>query len=233
MKSADLKKIRKSLEKELDSKRYEHTLGVAYTAAALAMRYDGDVTKATAAGLLHDCAKCLSDEKKLSVCQKNHMKISKTEAKNPDLLHAKAGYCIARKKYGVEDQDILNAVLYHTTGRPGMSLLEKIIYIADYIEPSRKQAPGLPLVRKLAFQDLDKALLKTVSDTLAYLGSIDAKTDPMTQKTYDYYAGLTGRPPFGEWDNCLQEPEKSLCLCAAANLKTRKSRRRNGGSHDR
>lgn len=190
MKSADLKKIRKSMEKELDVKRYEHTLGVAYTAAALAMCYDVDITKAKTAGLLHDCAKCLSDDKKISICRKNNMEISTIENKNPYLLHAKAGCCIARNKYGIEDQDILNAILNHTTGRPGMSGLEKIIYIADYIEPGRKQAPNLKEIRKLAFQDLDHALLKVLSDTLNYLNSIGGEIDPMTKETYDYYADL-------------------------------------------
>ena len=95
MKTADLKKIRKSMEKELDAKRYEHTLGVAYTAAALAMCNDVDPVKAETAGLLHDCAKCFSDDKKISVCRKNNMEINSVESRNPYLLHAKAGYCIA------------------------------------------------------------------------------------------------------------------------------------------
>ena len=129
MKTADLKKIRKSMEKELDAKRYEHTLGVAYTAAALAMCNDVDLIKAETAGLLHDCAKCFSDDKKISVCRKNNMEINSVESRNPYLLHAKAGYCIAKNKFDIEDQDILNAILNHTTGRPGMSILEKIIYL--------------------------------------------------------------------------------------------------------
>ena len=190
MKTADLKKIRKSMEKELDAKRYEHTLGVAYTAAALAMCYDIDPIMAETAGLLHDCAKCLSDDKKISVCRKNNMEINSVESRNPYLLHAKAGYCIAKSKFNIDDQDILNAILNHTTGRPGMSRLEKIIYIADYIEPSRKQAPNLPDVRKLAFRDLDQALLKILSDILRYLESGGGEIDPLTKETYDYYADL-------------------------------------------
>lgn len=190
MKTADLKKIRKSMEKELDTKRYEHTLGVAYTAAALAMCYDVDPVKAETAGLLHDCAKCLSDDKKVSVCKKNNMAINLVECRNPYLLHAKAGYCIAKTKFEIDDQDILNAILNHTTGRPGMSTLEKIIYIADYIEPSRKQAPNLSEVRKMAFQDLDQALLKILSDILSYLESGGGEIDPLTKETYDYYSDL-------------------------------------------
>lgn len=190
MKTTDLKKIRKSMEKELDTKRYEHTLGVAYTAAALAMCYDIDPIKAETAGLLHDCAKCLSDDKKISVCRKHNMEINSVENRNPYLLHAKAGYCIAKDKFDIEDQDILNAILNHTTGRPGMSNLEKIIYIADYIEPSRKQAPNLSEIRKLAFQNLDQALLKILIDILNYLENGKGEIDPLTKETYDYYADL-------------------------------------------
>lgn len=193
MKTADLKKIRKSMEKELDAKRYEHTLGVAYTAAALAMCNDVDPVKAETAGLLHDCAKCFSDDKKISVCRKNNMEINSVESRNPYLLHAKAGYCIAKNKFDIEDQDILNAILNHTTGRPGMSTLEKIIYIADYIEPSRKQAPNLSEVRKLAFQNLDQALLKILTDILSYLESGGVEIDPLTKETYDYYADLLAK----------------------------------------
>ena len=193
MKTADLKKIRKSMEKELDAKRYEHTLGVAYTAAALAMCNDVDPVKAETAGLLHVCAKCFSDGKKISVCRKNNMEINSVESRNPYLLHAKAGYCIAKNKFDIEDQDILNAILNHTTGRPGMSILEKIIYIADYIEPSRKQAPNLSEVRKLAFQNLDQALLKILTDILSYLESGGGEIDPLTKETYDYYADLLAK----------------------------------------
>lgn len=188
MKSADIKKIRKSMEKTLDHKRFEHTLGVAYTAAALAMRYQVDINKAQTAGLLHDCAKCISDEKKLSICEKHNIQISEIERRNPFLLHAKVGSYIAMNKFNIHDQDIINAILNHTTGRPGMSQLEKIIYVADYIEPGRKSAPNLAEVRKLAFEDFDMALLKILSDVLEYLNDTD--TDPMTQKTYEYYKNL-------------------------------------------
>lgn len=185
VKSADIKKIRKSMEKTLDQKRFEHTLGVTYTAAALAMCYQVDINKAQTAGLLHDCAKCLSDEKKLSICEKHNIQISEIERRNPFLLHAKVGSYIAMNKFNIHDQDIINAILNHTTGRPAMSQLEKILYIADYIEPGRKQSPNLTEVRKLAFQDLDLALVKILGDILEYLNDTDA--DPMTKKTYEYY----------------------------------------------
>lgn len=187
LKTADIREIRKKLEKSLDSKRYEHTLGVAYTASALAMCNQENTDNALVAGLLHDCAKCLSNKKRISICEKNHIPITEIERKNPFLLHAKVGCYLAEKQFHIHDKDILNAILYHTTGRPQMSQLEKIIYIADYIEPGRKHAANLPEVRKMAFQDLDRALMQILGDILGHLESGDTPIDPMTQKTYDYY----------------------------------------------
>lgn len=187
METVDIRKIRKKMEKTLDHKRFEHTLGVAYTASALAMCHQEDLNKAQIAGLLHDCAKCMDNEKKISICKKHNIPITDIERQNPFLLHAKVGSYLARKQFHIHDTDILNAILNHTTGRPGMSRLEKIVYIADYIEPGRKQAPNLAQVRRLAFMDLDAALLKILQDTLGYLKNIDSTIDPMTQQTYDYY----------------------------------------------
>lgn len=187
MKSIDIHKIRKQLAKALDSKRYEHTQGVAYTSAALAMRYGEDVQKAELAGLLHDCAKCLDNEKKIHICKKNEINISDAELRNPFLLHAKVGGHLAKTKYKIDDEDIINAILYHTTGRPGMSLLEKIVYIADYIEPGREHAPNLDEVRRLSFRDLDEALLQILEDILVHLKESKKEIDPMTQRTYEFY----------------------------------------------
>ena len=187
MKPKDLKKIRKTLEKELEPKRFEHTLGVEYTAASLAMRYDVSIEDALVAGLLHDCAKCISGEKLIDICEKQHIDINNVERKNPSLLHTKVGEYLAQEIYDIHDSDILNAIRYHTTGRPGMSILEKIVFIADYIEPGRKQAPNLEEIRKLAFTDLDNALIRILEDTLAYLKDSEDEVDPMTRKTYEYY----------------------------------------------
>lgn len=188
--ASEFKKITKELESNLDSKRFEHTLGVAYTAASMAMAYGMDVKTAQLAGLLHDCAKAYSDEKKLSLCEKYGLTISDVERENPGLLHAKLGSYLAKKKYDVEDQDVLNAIEFHTTGRPDMSCLEQIVFIADYIEPSRKPLPDIDTVRKLAFTDLDKCMYKILKDTLDYLGTGNKAVDPMTQKTFDFYSKL-------------------------------------------
>lgn len=179
--------IKRDLKKILSGKRYEHTLGVEYTASCLAMRYGADMEKARMAGLLHDCAKSISSEDKLEYCKKYGMPVSEYEQKNPELLHAKLGACFANTKYGVSDPEILSAITWHTTGKPDMSLLDKIVFIADYMEPNRNQATDLPEVRKLAFQDLDQCLFLILKDTIAYLAGKKCVTDPMTQKTYEYY----------------------------------------------
>ena len=138
----EMQEIRKNLKKDLDKYRYEHTKGVMYTAGCLAMANNYDVEKAMLAGLLHDCAKCVPADEKIKLCEKNHIEISDAEYKNPGLLHAKLGAFFARKKYGIENEEILRSIESHTTGRPNMSLLDKIIYIADYIEPGRDVAPN-------------------------------------------------------------------------------------------
>lgn len=192
------------MEKALEPKRYEHTLSVAYTAANLAMVHGGDVEKALIAGMLHDCAKCLSHHKQISICEKNQIQLSEMETEeNSPLIHAKAGSILARETYGITDEDILNAISYHTTGRPQMSMLEKIIYIADYIEPGRKHAKrtasssdtyaqSLSETRKLAYEDLDRALCKILSDTLTHLSKKGGKIDSMTRETYEYYRQICG-----------------------------------------
>ncbi|MEZ3485068.1 MAG: bis(5'-nucleosyl)-tetraphosphatase (symmetrical) YqeK [Lachnospiraceae bacterium] len=180
-------KIRRKLMTELDKERYEHTLGVMYTAASLAMCHGEDIDKALLAGLLHDCAKCLPGDTKIKLCKKYHLSVSEVEKSNPSLLHAKLGAFLAARKYHVKDKDIINAIASHTTGCPHMSLLDKIIYIADYIEPGRKELPNMAEVRRLAFMDIDDCLYRILEDSLEYLNSKSVPVDPMTEKTYLYY----------------------------------------------
>lgn len=185
--SYNFSKTKKTLRKYLDRDRFEHSEGVMYTAAALAMRYGENLEKAQIAGILHDCAKCIPDNKKLKICEKNHIEITEAERCSPFLLHAKVGAYIAKEKYNIEDTEILDAIACHTTGKPAMTLLEKIIYISDYIEPMRNKASNLEEVRKMAFVDLDETLFKILSDTLVYLEKSSKKMDPMTMQTYEYY----------------------------------------------
>ena len=156
----DLDKISNKLEKKLKPDRYRHTKGVMYTAAAMAMRYEQDIQEAMLAGLLHDCGKFTSSEEQVELC----------------------------KKYKVDNERVINAILYHTTGRPNMTMLDKIIYLSDYIEPGRKMIPGLTEVRKEAFTDIDHAVSLCAKNTLEYLKWQKRPIDPMTAKTYEYYS---------------------------------------------
>ena len=97
------------------------------------------------------------------------------------------------EEYNVDNDDIINAISFHTTGRPGMSLLEKIIFVADYIEPGRNKALNLNEIRALAFMDLDKALLRILEDTLLYLENSEDEIDECTQITYIYYKSNVGK----------------------------------------
>ncbi len=186
----NIDKIKQRLRRKLDADRYEHTIGVTYTATALAMRHNCDLKKAELAGLLHDCAKCMSDDAKLSKCVKYHLSVTETERRNPYLLHSKLGAFLAMNKYHVDDKDILNAVLYHTTGRPAMSVLEKIVFIADYIEPGRSKAARLSEIRHIAFIDLDLAMYMILSDTMEYLKKKSGEIDTTTEKALTYYTTL-------------------------------------------
>lgn len=183
----ELHEIRKKLKKELDKARYAHTKGVMYTAGSLAMANGYDYHKAMLAGLLHDCAKCRSTAEKTELCSKYNIPVTKTETENPGLLHAKAGMALAQKKYGITDPDILHAIRVHTTGEPGMSLLDKIIFVADYIEPLRNEAPRLEEIRQLAFHDIDRCVAEILYDTLHYLNGRKGSIDPMTARTYEFY----------------------------------------------
>ena len=184
----DFAKIEKKLSKYLDEDRFQHTMGVMYTSACLAMVHGYDIKDAQVAGLLHDCAKCIPNDEKLELCKKYGIIVSDVERENPSLLHAKLGAYIAREKYGVMDDEVLHAIYVHTTGEPGMSTLDKILFVADYIEPNRDSQPNLEYVRKIAFWDLNQAMEGILYDTLEYLKKSDKQIDSMTQKTYEYYA---------------------------------------------
>ena len=190
MNQYNIPKMQRKLKKELDDDRYRHTLGVMYTSAALAMRYGADLEKAQVAGLLHDCAKCIPNEKKIKICEKYQIPISRVEQGAPFLLHSKLGACLAKMKYEVSDEEILQAIFWHTTGKPEMTLLEKIVFLADYIEPMRWKASNLEEIRRMAFLDLDRAVYMTLRDTLFYLEKGTGEVDEMTRMAYGYYADL-------------------------------------------
>ena len=182
--------IRKRLEKKLDEARFDHTLGVAYTAAAMSFVLGADPKKALTAGLLHDCAKYLSGKEMLKLCRENGIEITEAEEAAPSLLHAKLGAFFAAEEYDVTDEEILDAIRCHTTGKPGMNLLEQILFIADYIEPNRKELPRIEEIRKEAFSDPDLCVLHITEDTLTHLKEKAKTLDPQTAETHAYYKEL-------------------------------------------
>lgn len=182
-----LKQISRKLSKILKKDRYDHTLGVMYTSSALAMCYGADIEKAMTAGLLHDCGKYLPATEQIRFCEKKNIFLTESELEMPALVHAKLGAYLAKHEYGITDSEILDAITYHTTGRPGMTLLEKIVYIADYIEPNRKEIPGLSHIRQIVFSDIDGAVHLSAGSTVRYLKNGGKAVDPMTINTYNFY----------------------------------------------
>ncbi len=191
IKPSDFPKIKQDIEKKLEKKlkpsRYTHTIGVAYTAASLAMAHGYPMDVAFIAGLLHDCAKYMSPDELLDFCQKKKIDITTAEKRSPQLLHAKAGAYLAKHEYGIEDEEILHAITVHTTGMPGMSLLDEILFTADYIEPNRDKAKRLTEIRQAAFKNFHLAIQMILSDTIDYLKETGKDIDETTYRTYEYY----------------------------------------------
>ena len=183
----EINSILEYLQKKQTAKRFHHTLGVAYTATAMAMQFDVDIKSAEIAGLLHDCAKYMDDNKCLDYCKKYKLHVTEVEKRNPFLLHGKIGAHMANELFGVVDEDIINAIRNHTTGRPDMSPLEKIIFIADYIEEGRKKFDSLEEARKLAYEDIDKTMAFVLYHTIEYVKLRNRPMHPLSLEAYEFY----------------------------------------------
>lgn len=168
----------------LKPKRMPHVLGTEQEAVRLARRYGADETKARIAALLHDCTKKLDLDAQLALCKKYGITLDALEQKALKLLHSKTGAAIARSVFGVED-DVCDAIFYHTTGKPDMTLLEKIIYLADYIEPTR-DFPGVEELRKTVYEDLDRGLLLGLNMTIDEMEEMGSPVHHMTRDARDY-----------------------------------------------
>lgn len=179
--------INEKISNVLKPSRLEHTRNVAVEAANLAKFWGMDVEKAYTAGLLHDCAKDFPPEKTLELCQKYNIELDNVMKHQVDLVHSFLGAVIARNDYLINDIEILNAVKYHTTGKPEMSLLEKIIYIADVIEPARKPYKGLDELRELSYKDLDKAMYMALNSTIDYNREKLRMIHPLSISALNYY----------------------------------------------
>lgn len=179
--------FRKQLKNRLSPMRYEHSLSVSFTCMSLAMRYGYDMNKAELAGLMHDCGKRFSDEVILKKCLKHGILDTESENQVLTVLHAKYGAWLAENKYQIRDEEILSAIACHTTGKPDMTTLDKILYIADYIEPRRYKAENLPEMRAMAYVDLDQTMFAILDSTLEYLTKKGGSIDPMTREAHIYF----------------------------------------------
>lgn len=168
----------------LKPKRMPHVLGTEQEAVRLAEKYGADVTKARIAALLHDCTKKLDMDGQLALCRQYAIPLDELEQKALKLLHSKTGAAIARDVFAVDDE-IYNAILYHTTGKPDMTLLEKIIYLADYIEPTR-DFPGVETLRRTVYEDLDRGLLLGLTMTIDEMEEMGNPVHHMTRDARDY-----------------------------------------------
>ena len=167
-----LQKINKDIKQELSEKRYNHSVGVMKKAEELAKIHGVDINKAKLVGLAHDIGKELSEEDKIKYAEQNNLGIDEIEKINIGLLHAKIGADICKKRYNFTE-DMQNAIKYHTTGNENMDLLAKIIYIADKIEDGRnykdeQKMQGVVEARKIALENIDKAILYVIDDSLVY-----------------------------------------------------------------
>lgn len=160
--------IERELKERIGINRYNHSLSVMYVAMELATKYGYDVEKAKIAGLLHDCAKYEDKANLLKKVTDFDIILDDVMIENIELIHGPLGAVIAEKEYNISDIEIINAIKFHTTGRENMTLLDKIIYLADYIEPGRR-FPGVDKVRELSYVNIDKALVLALENTIKYL----------------------------------------------------------------
>lgn len=165
---ADWQRLEDAVARRLDGKRLAHVRRVQATARLLAERYGAPAEAAAVAGLMHDYARCFPADVLLAEARQRGLVIDPVEEVQPNLLHGPVAAALLSEEGLVTDTAVLDAIRWHTTGRPGMGLLEKVIWLADYIEPGRS-FPGVEQIRALAAQDLDRALLAAFDNTLNYL----------------------------------------------------------------
>lgn len=183
------KELKKYLKKCVGDQRVTHSKSTAKEAVKLAKKYGADQDKAYVAGLLHDVAKgqCRFGLRKLA--KEYQLTIDEFEMRNPELTHGKLGAIMVSKQLGIKDKDILSAIRWHTTGHGDMTLLEKVIYIADIIEPGRK-FEGIKSIRKLAYEDLDKAMILALEYVMKFVHSKGFALHPKSIEAYQYFKEL-------------------------------------------
>lgn len=181
------------IKNRLSQPRYEHSMGVARVAEKMAARFGVDARKAFITGVFHDYAKNLGPLKLLEIAAAAGLITDRVEEETPDLLHAPVGAYLLETGLGVEDAEMLEAVRAHTVGSTNMSILDKIIYLADMIEPGRSDYPHLERLRQLSEYDLDGAMLLGVESTIIYCLKRGRLLHPRTVEVRNEYLRQTGR----------------------------------------
>ena len=185
----ELSWLRQMVMPYLKENRIAHVTGVESQAVMLAMRWGADPDTAAIAGILHDITKAQSKEKQLKLCEKYGIILENAERENPALLHARTGAALAKERFGISDE-IYEAIRWHTTGKPDMSTLEKIIYLADYTEPTR-DFEGVEELRELSFEDLDRAMALGLEMSIEDLTERGKPIFHDTMDAYNWYKNLT------------------------------------------
>lgn len=168
MKEDISKQTEKAIISDIGLKRFEHSLRVRDTAIELASINNVDIEKAALAAVYHDCGKIKDDKLLLKRAEEFEIPLDQYMEESHELIHAPLGAKMAETIYGVKDIDVLNAIRYHTTGKEDMNMLEKVIYMADYVEPMRN-FDGVGAVREMAFKDIDKAIFMALDRTIIFL----------------------------------------------------------------
>lgn len=186
--------MKMKLEETLSPKRFIHSINVMKTAIELSKNYGVDTEKAAIAGLLHDCAREIKGEQVFELCRRFNIETDYITQAQPELLHGPIGSYLAKIEYGVEEPDILRAISRHTTGHENMEMLDKIVFIADYIEPNRN-FPGVEDARKEANTNIDRALIMALNKTIKHVMTKGAMIHPETVNARNYLIKEYGRFP--------------------------------------
>lgn len=176
------KEIQLKIINDIGIKRFEHSVRVKDIAVELAIKNNIDIQKTCTAAIFHDCGKIIDYERLFQFADEYGLVLDDYMKKNPELIHASLGARIAQVRYNINDTEVLNAIKYHTTGREDMSMLEKIIYISDYIEPKRS-FPGVQNVRDMAFKDINESVIMAMEMTTRFLTGNKKMIHPDTLKS--------------------------------------------------
>ena len=182
-----IKEYEEIIGRRMKSARFKHSKNVAKEAVRLARKYGADVKKAEIAGILHDATKETEGEEQMELIRRAGIELSELEQSSPKLWHAISGAAFVQVELGIDDQEIIDAIRYHTTGRAGMTLLDKVIFIADFISADR-DFEGVDKLRKLAEKDLDEVVLEGMSFTMADLAQRKLTIAPDTFNGYNEMA---------------------------------------------